>query len=645
MDWANGTQDPAKGIIFKASDTHENQTTNLWYKTFSSYNRSSYKPSLKIVYNAEIFISSYLSIPEGEEWTLDFITNAPSVTWASNNEDVATVDQNGTVTGIRAGTATVTATITGTDGTTVTRECSVYIHLANGVYYIQNMNSNYYLHVKHGGISNLTDVYQYSKYADSVDNNYKIRQMWKTHYLGEGRYTIRPMNKLDLGLDVTDGRVDIYDIGTSNILSSVPSYGEWTIEWCSTGYVFKNNGDSSLTMQAEDTTTSSGGAVIASTYSEGINCRWELTKISSPPSGAYLFDKLDESIVNTATRSVDVGTSNSLLELQLCAVAYSGTNASQNFTWYSSNNAVATVDSDGVVTGVSCGKATITGRVYRNTSYYYVSYTICVGFSFESTMTKLSELYNVALAYDTTPRDAALLTMQFIRRMKYNGSSWNTVAGTVDSQFVDYVETNHPLLYSYFTIETTEEYYYLDPNEEGYVDFTHLCATMNGLLYDSEGFKSAVAGEANIDNLCGWAGDLQTLCIEILDYTNNSNNYDIVYSATYDMIGDESHSLSMMDLLADTDAYNVYRLLNSSSSNLISAFTTYYDDYVGARYTRFTNGWSKQRIYNCVRNYTTNIFFLWQDWPLLEGYDITNTQADAIASAFTDFIWEKIQNE
>ena len=29
----------------------------------------------------------------------------------------------------------------------------------------------------------------------------------------------------------------------------------------------------------------------------------------------------------------------------------------------------------------------------------------------------------------------------------------------------------------------------------------------------------------------------------------------------------------------------------------------------------------------------------------LEGYDITNTQANAIASAFTDFIWEKIQNE
>jgi hypothetical protein len=46
-----------------------------------------------------------------------------------------------------------------------------------------------------------------------------------------------------------------------------------------------------------------------------------------------------------------------------------------------------------------------------------------------------------------------------------------------------------------------------------------------------------------------------------------------------------------------------------------------------------------------VRYYTTNFFFLWIDWPLLEGYNITDTQAGAIAWAFTDFFWEKTQNE
>ena len=100
-----------------------------------------------------------------------------------------------------------------------------------------------------------------------------------------------------------------------------------------------------------------------------------------------------------------------------------------------------------------------------------------------------------------------------------------------------------------------------------------------------------------------------------------------------------------MDLLADTDAHNMYTLLNNSSSNLIDAFTTYYDDYVNTRYTQFTSGRSKQAIYVWARKYTTNNFLATVDWPLLYGYDISDTQADAIAHGFTDFIWEKIQNE
>ena len=53
--WANGTQSPAKGLVFKANSTFENQTGDAiktWYKTFSSYNRAEdYRPSLSITYN------------------------------------------------------------------------------------------------------------------------------------------------------------------------------------------------------------------------------------------------------------------------------------------------------------------------------------------------------------------------------------------------------------------------------------------------------------------------------------------------------------------------------------------------------------------------------------------------------------------
>ncbi len=52
--WADGSQSPDKGLVFKASDDFEGQTgssVNKWYKIFASYNRSSNKPSLSFSYN------------------------------------------------------------------------------------------------------------------------------------------------------------------------------------------------------------------------------------------------------------------------------------------------------------------------------------------------------------------------------------------------------------------------------------------------------------------------------------------------------------------------------------------------------------------------------------------------------------------
>jgi hypothetical protein len=106
----------------------------------------------------------------------------------------------------------------------------------------------------------------------------------------------------------------------------------------------------------------------------------------------------------------------------------------------------------------------------------------------------------------------------------------------------------------------------------------------------------------------------------------------------------------MSDLLADTDAYNIYNIwkdMNNSYSDPVSAFDNYYSGGgVDTRFTDFTNGWPKTRIYYCVRLYTIDpLAFGIIDWPLLDEVDITNTQADAIANAFTDYIWELVQNE
>ncbi len=347
----------------------------------SECSTTSRKPYVEMTYIADISLNfDTLSMCEGSSFTFTATTypSGQTITWSTSNSTVATVSSSGVVTAEKAGTATITARFIDSEGETHSASCTIFVVIENGVYYIKNLNSNYYLHVKNGEITNYTDVYQFPKVGDSNSVTYHIRQMWKIKHLGDGRYSIRPMSKLDMGLDVTEGNVDIFNIATSDTLSAVPLYAEWIIEWYATGYVFKNNGYSSKTMQIKDASTSAGSSVVAGAYSTSVNCRWGLTKITSPPSGAYLYDTLNKSIVTAATKYVNVGVAKGLSDLQLCAVAFSGTNIDQSFTWNSSNTPVATVDPSGDVTGASAGGATINGCIYRDDSYHYVSYSIRV---------------------------------------------------------------------------------------------------------------------------------------------------------------------------------------------------------------------------------------------------------------------------
>ena len=378
--WKNGTYSANAGFIM----TNENEANDKCFCS-SEYSNSSSRPYVVMTYDTAISLNyTSASIAEGGTRTL-VATTKPSgqtVTWTTSNGSIATVSSSGVVTAKKAGTVTITAGMIDADGITRTATCTIYVYIANGVYYIKNLNSNYYLHVKYGGITNLNDVYQCLKYSDSTSNNYKIRQMWKTYYLGNGRYSIRSMHKLDIGLDVTGCNVDIFNIGTSDTLSSVPSYGEWTISWYSTGYVFKNNGSNSKTMQIENASTSSGATVVASTYSTSVNCRWGLTKISSPPSGAYWFDTNTESVVSgnpTDSKYIIYGSKYDIDDLGLVAIAYSLTSNYQTFTWSSSNTAIATINSStGAIVGKTSGETKITAKRYINGSYQTLSFDLIV---------------------------------------------------------------------------------------------------------------------------------------------------------------------------------------------------------------------------------------------------------------------------
>lgn len=100
--WADGSESPAKGLVFKACSEFENQTgTNVktWYKTFAAYNCSSYRPSLSITYGNGIGLThSSLKVNVGETKQLattmiyGYTPTNYTLRWQSYNGRIATVD-------------------------------------------------------------------------------------------------------------------------------------------------------------------------------------------------------------------------------------------------------------------------------------------------------------------------------------------------------------------------------------------------------------------------------------------------------------------------------------------------------------------------------------------------------------------------
>ena len=146
--------------------------------------------------------------------------------------------------------------------------------------------------------------------------------------------------------------------------------------------------------------------------------------------------------------------------------------------------------------------------------------------------------------------------------------------------------------------------------------------------------------EYHINNLSGWAGDLQTLMKDTYDRINGSKDYNEFYNAFYNLIGEAS--FSMEDMYADTDAYNIYKMLTYYS--LTDALKNYYQRDYEERFSKFTNYWSKAKIKDCVSIYTDNDYIVIH-WPLFGSYNFSKDQSQAATDAFVDFLMEKIESE
>lgn len=148
----------------------------------------------------------------------------------------------------------------------------------------------------------------------------------------------------------------------------------------------------------------------------------------------------------------------------------------------------------------------------------------------------LNNLKKIASDLKLVPNEYTVY--QYIRSNKYNGQTWNIVAGVLNSDFKTKADKEYSMIPNIQKL--------ILPNKD-YIDFPHFSAVFNGLI-NKHG------------DLCGWCGDIVQFAKDIKDNP---------------LVEFPSGHFGIEDLRTDIDAYNIFKMNNNDT---INSFESYYKD-------------------------------------------------------------------
>ncbi len=353
----NASVNPRNVDIYLTTRTGNNSTDFFTVGSSSNYKESQLIEPDEIA--APVAVTGVTVSPTTAEVTVGHTTQltatvAPenadnkSVTWSSDAESVATVDANGFVTGVSAGTATITVT-TEDGGKTAT--CTVTVNpstesryelvdsLENGgEYLIVSANSGSAYALKNPGANNTNIANANYKTAVTIESgNYILTSdtdiVWTAETSGSGFH----LSNGGLYLEGSGGNTSVFST--------------------------LNNSGRSWTYSSANQLQMPGGSNSTYTlrYRSGTNYNYfqGSSSTSSNTYAVYLFKKAGTDPVSGVTLSQETLNLETGETATLTATVLPSSAGNKNVTWSSSNEAVATVE-NGVVTAVGTGNATIT---------------------------------------------------------------------------------------------------------------------------------------------------------------------------------------------------------------------------------------------------------------------------------------------
>ena len=289
------------------------------------------------------------------------------VGYSSSNPNVATVDSTtGLVTIKKAGITTITATVEDGAEEQYDHSVTLYVYLANGTYYFNNVSNSYRIYLQ--DLSTEEDaprkLWNSTGEPDSRDELFKIK------HLGNGVYSIRSLADSSMGwralntsTALTNATIGYYD-------SDVINGEKWKIDSNANGYYIYNYRGKNQTVTSPSLARN-GSEVSLSAYSSTNTLQnWTITKSTAQYHGVT---------IKNITNALAVGHKYDF-EAALYST-YIDINGQNGFTWSVANGTgSATINSStGELTGISSGTVTVTAKYSQNSlTYWTASCTVTI---------------------------------------------------------------------------------------------------------------------------------------------------------------------------------------------------------------------------------------------------------------------------
>lgn len=381
------------------------------------------------------FDSSEVEIYTGESFTLQATvlpedTSNKSLSWASSNTAVATVDENGTITPVKAGTATITAT--SMDGTGIKATCQVTVLQHAESITLDCESALLYLDDTKQLTATITPDDATNKkvvWSSSDDTIASVDQkgLVTAHKVGKVQITaatelgdLEAVCEVEViafvsGIKLDQTELELYngDVATLKATILPEDANNKTLSWSSSNpQVATVDENGVVTAIAAGTAT----ITVAATDESGIETTCKVT----------VLQHVESVTLSRTSGSMYVGEAKALTATVLPENA-----ANKTVIWSSSNTAVATVDQSGLVTAVKAGTAQITATTEEGGLTAVCDVTVnqrVTEIALNTTEATLYTKESLQLAATALPEDATNKTLSW--------SSADPTIASVDQQGV-----------------------------------------------------------------------------------------------------------------------------------------------------------------------------------------------------------------